>query len=73
MNMENVTTLATAATSYFTVRSRKGWHSVALVTPAKPRDLETIVAQFPDRDQAIEAARRAASRQMRPFRMRGTT
>ena len=71
MNMENVTKLPTAAKSYFTVRNRRGWFAVTLVTPIPGKNLETDVALFDDRDQAIDAARSGAAKQARPFRLRG--
>jgi hypothetical protein len=69
--MSNVTQLPTSAKSYFTVQNVRGRFHVVLVTPCPGKDLKTTVAQFSDRESAIWAGKRAAARQMRPFKLKG--
>lgn len=69
--MSNVTKLPSAATSYFTVQNVRGWFNVVLVTPCPGKNLKTTVAQFSDQESAVLAGKRAAARQMRPFKAKG--
>ncbi|WP_297543699.1 hypothetical protein [Roseovarius sp.] len=69
--MSNITKLPTAVTSYFTVQKAGSWFNVVLVTPCPGKNLKTTVAQFSDRESAMLAGKRAAARQMRPFKAKG--
>ncbi|MET4100623.1 hypothetical protein ABIE58_000034 [Roseovarius sp. MBR-78] len=71
--MSNITEFPFEARSYLTVQRAGGWFNVVLVTPRPGDDLHAIKARFSNRQQAIEAGKRAGARRLIPFKTWGAS